>query len=131
GARCDVDGGPTLGPDGDLYVGAAGVYRISTDGKIVWHWPDVERPRHVFSTPTVTDALVVFGGQDGFVTALTRDGTSRWQHRVRADVDGSAAVGRDGTLYIGGDDGRVHALRPDGSLKWSFVTQAEIRSSIG
>ncbi len=135
GARCDVDGGPTLGPDGDLYVGADGVYRISTAGEIRWHWPtdaDADaRAQHVFSSPVVTaEGLVVFGGQDGFVTALRSDGTEAWRYKVGSDVDGSAAAGIDGTLYIGSDDGRLHALRSDGSLKWSFVTQSDIRSSV-
>ena len=98
GARCDVDGGPTLGPDGDLYVGADGVYRITTAGAIVWHWPkDDDRPRHVFSSPVVTkEGMVVFGGQDGFVTALDAEGNEAWRYKVGADVDGSAAAGIDG-----------------------------------
>ena len=135
GARCDVDGGPTVGPDGDLYVGSAGVYRLRRDGEVVWHYPSEAgtKARHVFSSPMVTkDGLVVFGGQDGFVTALaSSDGTVKWRYKVRADVDGSAALGIDGTIYIGADDGRVYALRDDGSLKWSFVTQDDIRSSVG
>jgi outer membrane protein assembly factor BamB len=133
GARCDVDGGPTIGPDGDLYVGAAGVYRLGRDGTIRWHYPkDEAKPPHVFSTPMVTkEGLVVFGGQDGFVTALDGEtGTVKWRYKVRADVDGSAALGIDGTIYIGADDGRLYALRNDGSLRWSFVAQKDIRSSV-
>lgn len=132
GARCDVDGGPTVASDGDLYVGADGVYRLSPDGEIKWRFPgeDVERPAHVFATPVVTADGVYFGGQDGMITALDPSGKQRWQYKVGADVDGSPAIGIDGTLYVGADDGRVHALRRDGSLKWSFVSQADIRSSI-
>jgi outer membrane protein assembly factor BamB len=133
GARCDVDGGPTLAPDGDLYVGADGVYRVGTDGTIWWHYPPEPqvRARHVFSSPTVTDAgLVVFGGQDGFITALDTQGELQWRFEVLADVDGTASVGLDGMIYIGADDGRVYALRPDGSLAWSFATQRDIRSSV-
>jgi outer membrane protein assembly factor BamB len=132
GARCDADGGPTIGPSGDLYLGADGVYRIGRDGKVKWHYPEGEdRPKHVFSSPLVTaDGAVYFGGQDGFVTALTDDGKKAWQYTIRADVDGSAALGIDGTLYVGADDGRIHAIRRDGTLKWSFVTQKDIRSSI-
>lgn len=135
GARCDVDGGPTIGPDGDLYVGADGVYRISPAGEVRWHWPapeQQERAKHVVSTPLVTeDGLVVFGGQDGFVTALAaQDGVQRWQYRVQADVDGSGVIGADGAFFIGADDGRIHALRSDGSLRWSFVAQRDIRSSL-
>lgn len=136
GARCDVDGGPTIGPDGDLYVGADGVYRISPSGEIRWHWPpaeQVERAKHVFSTPVLAaSGELTFGGQDGFVTSLSAaDGTQRWQYAVRADIDGSGVLGQDGAFFIGADDGRVHALRSDGSLRWSFVAQRDIRSSLG
>lgn len=132
GARCDADGGPTIGPDGDLYIGADGVYRVSRDGVIRWHYPEGKaKAKHVFSSPLVTkEGLVVFGGQDGFVTAINTDGTEAWRYKVRADVDGSPAVGIDGTIYIGADDGRLYALRTDGSLKWSFVSQGDIRSSV-
>jgi outer membrane protein assembly factor BamB len=138
GVRCDVDGGPTLVPDGDLLVGADGVYRISPEGEVRWHWPDTagdeaepERPRHVFSTPVLTPQdLVVFGSQDGFVTALDAAGAPLWRHRVGADVDGTPAVGLDGTIYVGADDGSVHALHPDGSLRWRFMAQRDIRSAI-
>jgi outer membrane protein assembly factor BamB len=136
GARCDVDGGPTIGPTGDLFVGADGVYRISQSGKIRWHWPTAEqdeRPKHVFSSPIVTaDDRVLFGGQDGFVTALDAEtGELRWQHAVRSDVDGSGVIGLENELFIGADDGRIYALRSDGSLRWSFVAQRDIRSSVG
>lgn len=136
GARCDVDGGPTQGPEGDLYVGADGVYRLRRDGTVVWHWPaelkEGERPAHVASTPVVTaDGRVLFGGQDGFVRALDSTGEERWSYKVIADVDGSGWVGEDGEFVVGADDGRVYAIRRDGSLKWSFVAQKDIRSSVG
>jgi outer membrane protein assembly factor BamB len=137
GVRCDVDGGPTLGPDGDLHVGADGVYRISPEGEVRWHWPTTspepgeQRAKHVFSTPVVTsEGLVIFGSQDGFVTAVDGEGTQLWRHRVGADVDGTPAVGLDGTIYVGADDGSVHALHPDGSVRWRFMTQRDIRSGI-
>ena len=135
GTRCDVDGGPTLGPDGDLYVGADGVYRISPAGDVRWRWPGAEegaeRARHVFSTPVLTaDGTIVFGGQDGFITALSPDGHERWRHQVGADVDGTPAIGVDGTIYVGADNGGVHALHPDGSVRWRFMTNRDIRSAI-
>jgi outer membrane protein assembly factor BamB len=161
GARCDVDGGPTLGPKGDLFVGADGVYRVSRDGEIRWHWPSeaTQKPveeqgdgkkdggakskpkpkkpiegAHVFSTPLVTeDGKIYFGGQDGYVTSLDHDGMERWRYKVGrgTDVDGSPGWDEDGGIFVGADDGRVLALRSDGSLRWSFLAQKDIRSSVG
>ena len=133
GARCDVDGGPTLGPDGDLYVGADGIYRISPRGTVRWHYPkDEDKPKHVYSTPVVTsDGMLYVGGQDGHVTALEAGtGALKWRYKVVADVDGSPAMATDGTVFVGADDGRVYALRSDGSLRWSFVAQDDVRSSV-
>lgn len=133
GARCDADGGPTLLPDGDLLLGADGVYRISPEGQIRWHYPaDPEvLAKHVFAAPLWGgDGAIYVGGQDGMFMSLSADGTLRWTYAIRADVDGAPALGPDGALYVGADDGRVHALRTDGSLRWSFVTQKDIRSAV-
>jgi len=131
GARCDVDGGPTIGPDGDLWVGADGVYRISPDGEIRWHWPEGGGAKHVYSSPVVAaDGRAYVGGQDGHITALDGSGAVLWRYKVLADVDGSPGIGRDGAIYVGADDGRVYALRSDGSLRWSFVAQGDIRSAV-
>jgi outer membrane protein assembly factor BamB len=133
GARCDVDGGPTVGDDGDVYVGSDGVYRLRPDGTMIWKWPaTVERPSHVYSSPVLDrrDGLVV-GAQDGWVTRLRRsDGAESWRYKIGADVDGTAAILSDDTVVIGADDGRVHAIRSDGSLRWSFLAQRDIRSAI-
>ena len=133
GARCDADGGPTIGPDGDLYLGADGVYRIARDGQIRWHYPpDAEtKARHVFAAPLVAaDGNVYVGGQDGLIISLkAADGALRWTYNVKADVDGGPAMGEDGNLYVGADDGRLYALRSDGSLRWSFVAQKDIRAA--
>ena len=136
GVRCDVDGGPTLGPDGDLYVGADGLYRIAPDGEIRWRTPSFEDDPyapHVYTIPLVTeDGLVIYGGYDGHVRAVSaQDGTERWQVAIGADVDGSPVAGPDGTIYIGADDGKLYALGPDGSTRWSFATERDIRGAVG
>ena len=35
-SRCDADGGPTIGPDGTIYVGGDGVYAVWADGTLRW-----------------------------------------------------------------------------------------------
>ena len=133
GSRCDADGGPTIAPGGDLILGADGVYRISPEGQIRWHYPDDPEvhAKHVFAAPLVaSDGAIYVGGQDGLFMSLSADGALRWTYSIRADVDGGPALGPDGALYVGADDGRIHALRSDGSLRWSFVTQKDIRSAV-
>lgn len=133
GTRCDVDGGPVAAPGGDLYVGANGLYRVAPDGTVRWHYPAAagSPATHVASAPAVTDSLVVFGGHDGFVTALDHDGHERWRFSVGADVDGSPVVAADGTIVVGADGGRISALDPDdGSLVWVFATAKDVRSGI-
>lgn len=132
GARCDADGGPTIAPDGDLILGADGVYRISPEGQVRWHYPadPAATAKHVFAAPLVaSDGSIYVGGQDGLFVSLGADGALRWTYSIRADVDGGPALGPDGALYVGADDGRLYALRTDGSLRWSFVAQKDIRSA--
>ncbi|MEO8704698.1 MAG: PQQ-binding-like beta-propeller repeat protein, partial [Kofleriaceae bacterium] len=35
-SRCDVDGGPTIGPDGTIYVGGDGIHAVWPDGTLRW-----------------------------------------------------------------------------------------------
>ncbi len=131
GVRCDVDGGPTVLPDGDVLVGADGVYRLGPTGETRWRVPAVgaERARHVFSTPMAAGDLIVWGGQDGAIWAATPGGEPRWRMEIGADVDGTAAFDASGNIYIGADDGRVLAIDPQGQMRWTFQTGRDIRSA--
>jgi len=130
GTRCDVDGGPVVGSQGDLFAGADGIYRVTPAGAVVWHYRG-EFGQHVYSTPVLTpDRRVVFGGHDGRITAIDEeDGRLVWRYDIGADVDGSPIVGPDGSVFIGADDGRLYAIRSDGALAWTFATGRDIRSA--
>jgi len=133
GVRCDPDGGPTVGPEGDLYVGADGLYRIDREGRVRWHYPasDDPRPRHVYGAPLVTgDGSVFFGGYDGAITALAGDGTLRWQVALGPDVDAAPVIAANGLVIFGVDDGRVIALDPEGRERWSFRAGREVRAPL-
>ena len=127
-SRCDVDGGPTIGPDGTLYVGADGIYAVGADGFVRWRMP----ASHCPGAPAVSDdGKTVYGGclDDAFYALDARTGEKKWVFRTSADFDGTAAIGDDGTIYVGSDDRKLYALRPDGSLRWSLVTGGDVRSS--
>ncbi|MBK8238382.1 MAG: PQQ-binding-like beta-propeller repeat protein [Deltaproteobacteria bacterium] len=130
GVRCDVDGGPTVMPDGDLLVGADGVYRLSRAGAVRWHSPADGVARHVGTAPLVTGGRVVFGGYDGNLTALAEDGTPAWVLPIGADVDGDPIAGVTGDIYAGADDGKLWAVSPEGAARWSFATKAPIIAAV-
>jgi outer membrane protein assembly factor BamB len=132
GTRCDVAAPAVPAPEGDLYVAADGVYRVGAEGTIRWHYPPAGVPSfHVDSTPLALEEVVVFGGQDGFVTALAHDGTLRWQSLVGADVDGTPARLPDGTIAIGADGSTVRVLdATDGRVLATWTLGGDVRGGI-
>jgi len=127
-SRCDVDAGPTVGPDGVVYTGGDGIYAINPDGTLRWRFAT---GGHVASAPAVlSDGTVVAGSQDDLVYGIGPDGAKRWDFRTGGDVDAAPAVGDDGTIYVGSDDRKLYALGADGSLRWAFTTGGDVRASV-
>ena len=125
--RCDVDAGPTVGPDGVIYTGGDGVFAIEPSGKLRWRFPT---NKHVSGAPALAaDGTVYAGSQDNSIYAITTDGKQRWEFRARGDVESSPAVEEDGTIYVGSDDNRLYALSPQGQLVWAFTTGDDVRAS--
>lgn len=127
GTRCDVDGGPTLGPDGSIYVGGDGLYALWPNGTLRWKFATAE---HVPTAPALNaDGTLYIGCLDDAVYAVNSDGTKAWEFRTNRDIESSIAVADDGTIYFGGDDKAIYALAPDGSQKWKVITGAHVRAS--
>lgn len=127
-SRCDVDAGPTIGPDGVIYTGGDGIYAINPDGTLRWHFVT---NGHVSSAPALLpDGTVVAGSQDNTLYAIAPNGQKRWDFRAGADIEPAPAIGDDGTIYVGSDDHKLYAIGPDGVLRWAFTTGADVRSSV-
>jgi outer membrane protein assembly factor BamB len=125
--RCDVDAGPTIGPDGALYTGGDGIYAINSNGTLRWRFAT---GGHVSSTPALAaDGTVYAGSQDNSIYAIAPDGKRQWEFRARDDVESSPAIEEDGTIYIGSDDNRLYALSPQGQMLWAFTTGDDVRAS--
>ncbi|MGH2354372.1 MAG: PQQ-binding-like beta-propeller repeat protein [Chloroflexota bacterium] len=52
-----------------------------------------------------------------------------WYASAGDDVDASAVIGADGTVYISTTDGTVQALSPEGGQKWVYEAGARIYAS--
>jgi len=53
-----------------------------------------------------------------------------WYAPVAADVDGSAAIATDGTVYVASTDGTVYGLAADGGQRWSIGAGTAILGSV-
>jgi len=133
GTRCDPDGGPTVGAGGDLYIGADGVYRLSSSGEVRWHYPPPEGGPtwHVGAAPLVTrDGEVFVGGEDGALIALDRDGALRWRVELGPDVDAAPVLLKNGLVVAAADDGRVIGFDQRGEERWTFTAGREVRAAL-
>ncbi len=127
GARCDVDGGPTIGPDGTIYTGGDGVYAVWPDGTLRWKFATAE---HVSTAPALSPSGMVYAGcLDDALYAIRPDGTKAWEFRTRGDVESAPTLADDGTIYFGSDDDAVYALAPTGRLLWKVITLGDVRGS--
>ncbi len=111
--------------DGDeLFVGTFDNEVVKVDlakGEVVWRYKHPKREFPFYSSPAVTDKLVVLGGRDKMIHALDRQtGKSLWTHSRRARVDASPIVVGD-RVYIADQAGVVMALSlADGKVVWEF-----------
>ena len=85
-----------------------------------------------------TDSLVTFSAASGatyyFVVddsgSATGEGgnfnltlnPSLWQAGTGDEINGTPAVGSDGTVYIGSTDGFLYAFNPSGSYRWRYAS---------
>ena len=124
-SRCDVDGGPTIGPDGTINTGGDGIHAVWADGTLRWKLATAE---HVASTPALgADGTVYAGSEDDALYAVSPDGMKKWEVRTGGDVDAPALIGPTGTIYVGSDDHTFYAITPQGQVAWRVITGADIR----
>ena len=112
GTRCDVDGGPTIGDDGTVYVGGDGLYAIWSDGTLRWKFAT---PAHVRTAPAITSAgNIAIGCMDDALYVVRPDGTKEMDFRTGRDIESSPAIGADDVVYFGSDDDGIYAVSPTG-----------------
>jgi outer membrane protein assembly factor BamB len=78
--------------------------------KVIWEYrhPDKEFP--FYSSAAVVDDLVVVGGRDKLIHALSaRSGEMKWTFSTRGKIDGSPVIAGD-RVYVGSGDGSLYVL---------------------
>jgi outer membrane protein assembly factor BamB/Icc-related predicted phosphoesterase len=82
---------------------------------------------NVISTPVVVNNLVIFGNQNGAVTAVSQlDGKKKWTYKTSGAIFSSPAV-KAGKVVLGSGDGHVYCLNVlTGKLVWKTKTEASV-----
>jgi len=81
---------------------------------------------NVISTPVVTNGLVVFGNQQGRVSALSlKNGKQKWVFNTGGAIYSSPAATRN-KIVFGSTDGYVYCLNEKGKEVWKLKTGAAV-----
>src|SRR5436190_2006610 len=81
---------------------------------------------NVISTPMVTNGLVVFGNQQGTVTALSlKSGRKKWVFKTGGSIYSSPAASKN-KIVFGSTDGYVYCLDEKGKELWKLKTGAAV-----
>ncbi len=81
---------------------------------------------NVISTPVVTNGLVVFGNQQGTVTALSlKNGKEKWTFKTAGAIYSSPAASNN-KIVFGCTDGYVYCLNTKGKEVWKLKTGAAV-----
>jgi len=123
-ARPPVFSWPALGGQGTIYfsVPEGILHAVAPDGDLIWS----SRPGGILSlavSPIVaTDGTIYLGSLDHHLYALSpEDGRLRWSLDLGYEVQASAALGEDGTIYQTAGP-MVYAISPEGEVRWSWTT---------
>jgi outer membrane protein assembly factor BamB len=140
----EVNSSPVIASDGTIYIGSAG--HLNAEG-ISYDRIDPCDPMTPIPSSDADPNLPV----NGHVYAINPNGTIKWDFYALGNVDSSAAVAADGTIYIGSDyakygyttidmtevgpigsltTGFLYALNPDdGTLIWVTDLYGDVKSS--
>jgi len=116
----------------DLAIGTDGTTYFSSDNTLYAIYDNGDRATlrwsfsahdDIYTSPSVgDDGTIYIGSKDGNFYALNPgNGDVKWVFEA-GDVDSSAAIAADGTIYFAASedvwDKWLYALNPDGTLKW-------------
>jgi outer membrane protein assembly factor BamB len=138
-----------IASDGTIYIGSAGHLEngppeVGLELRVSYDRIDPCDPTTQIPPSDADPNLPV----NGHVYAINPNGTIEWDFYALGNVDSSAAVAGDGTIYIGSDyathgyktmtevieigsltTGFLYALNPDGTLIWITDLYGDVKSS--
>jgi outer membrane protein assembly factor BamB len=142
-----LQGSPTIGPDGTIYVESATseLYAVDPqDGHVYWTFAGLTGEVGVRGSPAISlDGKQLYlpsGGGDLYALSTGPSGGRLfWTYHIQGpkngDIENAPAVGPDGTIYVatggrsGSTPGDIEAVNPDGTIKWAYVTNGTFETT--
>jgi outer membrane protein assembly factor BamB len=132
-----VNSSPVIASDGTIYIGSSG------DNTLDWTDPCDIATEYPPSDAGASRPV------NGHIYAINPNNTIKWDFKALGNVDSSAAIAADGTIYIGSDygtsaygtdrtllipvgsqtTGYLYAINTDGTLKWVTDLYGHVKSS--
>lgn len=124
---------PAIAADGTMYTASYddNLYAFDgTSGAVKWKYKLGDNAKYS-SAAIAADGTVYIGSQKDKVHAINPDGTLKWEFSAGGDVNGSPAIGSNGTVYAAAVDGYLYALNAaDGTQKWKIQFGAYVGGSL-
>ena len=133
-----IVGGPSIGPDGTIYIGnnyANGkLWAMNPDGTQKWTYTTTAM---INTNPAIgADGTIYFGTFSSARAptrnfyALNPDGTEKWKftlgtNTMAADMQGSPAIGPDGTVYAATTGGILYAFHDPAAPVADFLSDIQ------
>ena len=97
---------------------------------MIWRYNHPEKHFPFYSSPAVTDKIVVIGGRDKLIHALDpKTGETLWTFSTRARVDASPVISGDLVYAVSGNGDLFALALEDGSERWRFEIAAPVTAS--
>lgn len=135
-----IVGTPSISSDGTIYFGSTDgkLYALYHNGTTKWTYDTGTYVYGQCGGPVIgSDGTIYFESGESYsnygkLYALNPNGTLKWKYTIGGNLQGSATIGPDGTIYAGGVDGNIYAINPNGTLKWTYSVGGTIYgASIG
>ncbi len=126
-SRCDVDAGPTVGPDGVIYTGGDGIYAINPDGTLRWRFAT---GGHVSSAPACcptarwSPAARTISSTPSPPTARSAGTSAPAATSRRRPPSATTAPSTSAPTTTSST-----RWAPTGTLRWAFTTGGDVRAS--
>ncbi len=128
----NLDSSPSIGPEGDIYVGSSEgyLYSLSPGGEKNWRF---NASAGIDSSPAVgEEGNIYFGDRNGNFYSLYSNGTLRWVRDIGAPFEGigenatpspifsSPVVTSDGSILVAIQRSMLFSFYSNGTVEWKY-----------